>query len=121
MGPFVSDGVVDLTGYNYIQFDAFAPLGLNFEVFLTESGAADLSQAVNGADGESYSFPSMVGTGHWQTYKIYLGDLELRSSYGNQKGNHILDLQGFSTVDFFIPGNQETGRIIFKDIQFKVK
>jgi len=121
IGPFVADGVVDLTGYNVIQFEAFAPLGLNFELFLTETGATDLSQTINGADGESYSFPAMTGTGHWQVYKINLGDLELRQTYGNQKGNHILDLQGFSTVDFSIPGNQGTGRIIFKNIQFKVK
>ncbi len=119
--PYAGKDAVDLTGYNLIQFEAFAPLGLNFEVFLNESGAADLTQAVNGADGESYAFPSMTGTGHWQTYQINLGDLELRQVFGNQKGNHILDLQGLSTVDFFIPGNQGTGRIIFKNIQFKVK
>ena len=119
--PFVSDDVVDLTGYNLIQFDVFAPLSLSFTVFLTESGSVDLSKSVNGADGESYSFPAMVGTGHWQTYQINLGDLELRRDFGNQAGNHILDLQGLSSVDFSIPGNQGTGRIIFKNIEFKLK
>lgn len=119
--PFVSNGVVDLTGFNFFQFEAFAPLGLNFDVFLTESGASDLTQSVNGADGESYSFPPMIGTGHWQTYKINLADLELRKEFGNQAGNHVLDLQGLSTVDFSIPGHQGTGRVIFKNIQFKVK
>ncbi len=119
--PFVSNGVVDLTGYNFFQFEVFAPLGLNFEVFLSESGAADLTQSVNGADGESYSFPPMIGTGHWQTYKINLADLELRKEFGNQAGNHVLDLQGLSTIDFSIPGHQGTGRVIFKNIQFKVK
>jgi len=63
----------------------------------------------------------MVGTGHWQTYKINLADLELRKEFGNQAGNHVLDLQGLSTVDFSIPGHQGTGRVIFKNIQFKVK
>jgi hypothetical protein len=63
----------------------------------------------------------MVGTGHWQTYQINLGDLELRRDFGNQAGNHILDLQGLSSVDFSIPGNQGTGRIIFKNIEFKLK
>ena len=119
--PLAAPGAVDLTGYNFIQFEAFAPLGLNFQVFLTETGALDLSKAVNGADGESYSFPPMTGTGHWQTYKINLGDLTLRGEFGNQNGNHILDLQGLSAVDFYILGNQGTGRIIFKNIQFKVK
>jgi hypothetical protein len=119
--PLAGNDTVDLTGYNFIQFDAFAPLGLHFEVFLTESGAVDLSKAVNGADGESYSFPPMTGTGHWQTYQINLGDLELRNTFGNQKGNHILDLQGLSQVDFYVPGRQGSGRIIFKNIQFKVK
>ncbi|HTA77823.1 MAG TPA: hypothetical protein VK791_11795, partial [bacterium] len=119
--PFVSNGVVDLTGYNFLQFEVFAPLGLNFEVFLTESGAVDLAKSVNGADGESYSFPAMVGMGHWQTYKINLGDLELRKDFGNQTGNHILDLQGLSSVDFSISGNQGTGRIVFKNVEFKLK
>jgi hypothetical protein len=119
--PLVADGVADFTGYNVFQFDAFAPLGLNFQVFLTESGAQDLSKAVNGADGESYAFPDMTGTGHWQTYKINLTDLELRGEFGNQNGNHILDLQGIGAMDFFIPGGQGAGRIIFKNIQFKVK
>jgi hypothetical protein len=50
---------------------------------------------------------------------VNLGDLETRGSFVNQKGNHILDLQGLDSVDFFIPGNQGTGRILFKNLQFR--
>jgi hypothetical protein len=119
--PMVSEQVVDLSGYNLMTFEVFAPLGLNFQVFLTESGAKDLTQATNGADGESYCFPAITGTGHWQTYTIHFEDLERRTSYGNQKGNQILDLQGLSTVDFFIPGGQGSGRLILRNLQFRVR
>ncbi len=119
--PLLDKQAVDLTGYNLLVFEAFAPMGLTFEVFLTESGAKDLTQAMNGADGESYSFPSFTGTGHWQTYTVHFEDLELRTAFGNQKGNKILDLQGLSTVDFFIPGGQGSGRLILRNLQFRVR
>jgi hypothetical protein len=86
--PMVSEQVVDLSGYNLMTFEVFAPLGLNFQVFLTE---------------------------------IHFEDLERRTSYGNQKGNQILDLQGLSTVDFFIPGGQGSGRLILRNLQFRVR
>jgi hypothetical protein len=121
--PWVASGVVDLTGYNQIQFDAFAPPGTRFLVYLSESGNADPSAKVfsglNGADGESYSFPSLEGSGHWQNYRIHLEDLEKRTEWGNQRGNNILDLQAISDLDFYIPGGQGDGKIILKNIQFQ--
>jgi hypothetical protein len=124
VAPFVAPGVADLRGYNFLQFEAFVPKGLNFQVYLNESGAADPSstefKGLNGADGESYSFPPFQGTGKWTTYQVDLVDLERRTSWGNQKGNNILDLQALSSVDLYLPGNQGTGKILLRDLEFKV-
>jgi hypothetical protein len=120
--PFASEKVVDLTGYNVFEFKAFVPKDLNFTVYMAESGANDPAfKGTNGADGEAYGFPLMKGTGKWDTYRVDLADLENRTSYGNQGGNHILDLQGLADVEFYIPGNQGAGKMLVKDLEFKVK
>lgn len=127
IGPFAAGhpGVIDARGYNFFQFKAFIPKDLKLQVFLTESGTGDPSSAefkgVEGADGESYSFPSFQGTGKWTTYRVDLADLERRTVWGNQQGNHVLDLQGLADVEFFIPGGQGAGKILVKDLEFRVK
>jgi len=121
--PLVAPGVADFTGYSEIEFEAFAPPGTRFLVYLSESGSADPSSktftGLNGADGESYSFPFLEGRGQWQNYRVRLQDLEKRASWGNQQGNNILDLQAVSDMDFYIPGGQGDGKIILKNIRFK--
>ncbi len=123
--PLVAWGTADLRGYSFFEFKAFVPKGLRFSVFLSESGAAGPSQAsydgLQGADGESYQFPEFQGTGLWETYRLDLSDLERRSVWGNQKGNNILDLQALHDVQFYLPGNQGAGKILLKDLEFKVK
>ncbi len=127
IGPFSAahPGVIDARGYHFFQFKAFIPKDLKLQVFLTESGVADPSAAefkgVEGADGESYSFPSYKGSGKWTTYRIDLADLEHRTVWGNQHGNHLLDLQGLGAVEFFIPGNQGAGKVLLKDLEFRTK
>ncbi|HJT24305.1 MAG TPA: hypothetical protein VJ873_06990, partial [bacterium] len=123
--PLVAWGTVDLRGYNFFDFKAFVPKGVNFSVFMSESGAAAPGMAQydgkDGADGESYSFPPFTGTGKWEDYRVDLSELERRTSWGNQKGNNILDLQALSDVQFSLPGNQGTGRMLVKDLVFRVK
>ena len=124
IAPFAAPGVVDLRGYNVLQFEAFLPKGLNIQVFLSESGNNDINSTdhtgVQGADGESYTFPSLIGTGNWETIRVNLADLERRTSWGNQQGNNILDLQGLASVDFSIPGSQGAGKMLIKNLQFRV-
>ena len=123
--PLLDWGTADFRGYNFFTFQAFIPKGVNLTVLMSESGEAAPNMAtyngLNGADGESYSFPSFEGAGKWETYKVDFEDLELRSSWGNQKGNHILDLQALHSVQFYLPGNQGTGRMLIKDLEFGVK
>lgn len=125
IGPFAAPGVVDLRGYNFFDFKAFVPVGATFTVYMDESGTAAPGQAryegVNGADGESYEFPTMAGTGKWENYRVDLSDLQRRESWGNQKGNNILDLQALSEVSFCLFGNQGSGRMLVKDLEFRVK
>lgn len=123
--PLVAWGTVDLRGYRYFTFQAFVPKDVHFSVFMSESGTAAPGQAQydgkNGADGESYSFPAFTGTGQWQEYKVDLSELELRNVWGNQKGNHVLDLQALGDLQFYLPGNQGAGKMLIKDLKFRVK
>lgn len=123
--PLVAWGTTDLRGYNFFTFKAFVPKGVNFSFFMSESGTAAPGQAQydgkNGADGESYSFPAFTGSGKWEDYRVDLSELEHRSSWGNQKGNSILDLQAIADVQFYLPGGQGAGKILVKDLEFLVK
>ena len=71
-----------------------------------------------GSDGESYEFPPLVGTGKRESYLINLHDLDRRSSWGNQHGNDVLDLQALAAVDLDIPGKQGSGEIRVFSIAF---
>lgn len=123
--PLVAWGIVDLRGYNFFTFQAFVPKDVKFSVFMSESGTAAPGQAQydgkNEADGESYSFPAFTGTGKWEDYKVDLSELDIRTVWGNQKGNHILDLQALSDVQFYLPGGQGAGKMLVKDLKFRVK
>ncbi len=125
VGPFAATGpnVTDLRGYNFFDFKAFVPKGLNFTVYLTESGSGAPGlppyRGVSDADGESYSFPALTGTGRWENYRVDLSELERRTSWGNQHGNDLLDLQALSDVEFYIPPHQGRGRMLVKDLEFK--
>ncbi len=123
--PLAAPGVVDLRGYNYFDFKAYVPKDVTFAVYMGESGQAAPGtgpyDGMNGADGESYSFPPFQGTGKWEDYRVDLSELEKRNSWGNQHGNNILDLQALSDVEFYIPGNQGAGRMLVKDLAFRVK
>jgi hypothetical protein len=123
--PLVAWGTVDLRGYNFFTFQAFVPKDVKFSVFMSESGTAAPGQAQydgkNEADGESYSFPTLTGTGKWENYRVDLSELDTRTVWGNQKGNHILDLQALGDVQFYLPGGQGAGKMLVKDLKFRVK
>jgi hypothetical protein len=115
---------VDLRGYHFFDFKAFVPQGTHFLVYMGESGAGapgqDRYEGKDGADGESYSFPPFSGTGKWENYRVDLSELERRRYWGNQNGNQILDLQSLADVEFYLPQNQGSGRMLVKDLKFRV-
>jgi hydroxymethyl cephem carbamoyltransferase len=122
--PFAAPGVVDLRGYHFFRFQALATPDLGFFVSMTESGAnhpdSPSFSGVNGADGERYYFPTLRGTGRWETYQVDLSTLRRWGYWGNQKGNQILDLQGLRSVEFFMLGRQK-GELRLKDLEFTLE
>jgi hypothetical protein len=126
IGPFVgSSHLLDLRGYRFFEFKALAPKGFYFAVHLDESGIADRSSTdfigMNGADGESYRFPPFQGTGQWETFRTDISKLSLNDNYGNQAGNHVLDLQALNDMGFVFFSKQGDGKVFLKDINFLVK
>ncbi len=116
-------GTDDLAGCDTVVIRARLPKDLKCFFFIGESGNAEPGktsyESKLGADGESWEFPALVGTGKWETYRINLQELQKRGVWGNQKGNDILDLQAISNADFYIPGNQGNGVLEVKAIVFK--
>jgi CubicO group peptidase (beta-lactamase class C family) len=123
VGPFVQGSLVDLRGYDLIQFRAKAPDKFQFFLHLSEAGSdkpqAAVFKGVAGTDGESWFFPLLTGTGKWETYTVELSDRMLRPEWGNQHGNHVLDLQAIDDFDFVIPGGQGKGVLLIKDLEFR--
>src|SRR5579871_223449 len=121
VGPFVVPEVIDLQGYHFFQFKAHAPKDVNFHIQMLESGAGPSSNTafwgVNGADGECYFFPTLIGTGGWETYRIDLSTLQRQTTWGNQNGNGILDLQALSSLEIHVH-EQALGTLHFKDLEF---
>jgi hypothetical protein len=115
--------LMDLSGHGIAEIRARFPRGLNCAFFVGESGNSEPGKASYdsqlGADGESWEFPALTGTGKWETYRIDLQELQKRNVWGNQRGNDILDLQAVSNVDFYIPGNQGEGVLEVKDVVFR--
>lgn len=113
----------DALGAQKLEVVLSAPADKTVQMFVTEVGVAAPQSphfaGQNGSDGESYEFPPLVGTGKRETYVIDLHDLERRSSWGNQHGNQVLDMQAVAQVDLSIPGKQGTGEIELYSITFK--
>lgn len=110
-----SDGSADLLGSSGVALTLRAPKGLRFQLFVSESGCGDPGaeafKGVGGADGESYSSATFVGTGAAQRVEFKWDQAELRASWGNQHGNRTLDLQAVSGLDLALPGQQGAGAL----------
>ncbi len=115
-------GYFDASGFKGIKLRMSLPSKLKFIIILNESGAdvpwkKDYPGA-NGADGESYSTDEDFGNSRITEYTYNFEDFNIRSIYGNQTGNHILDLQAINDIEISIPGSQGTGTILIENIQF---
>ncbi len=113
----------DATGAEKLEVVLELPTDKTVQMFVTEVGVAAPESThfsgQSGSDGESYEFPPLIGTGKRETYVVDLHDLERRSTWGNQHGNQVLDLQALAQVDLSIPGKQGTGEIKIYSISFK--
>jgi CubicO group peptidase (beta-lactamase class C family) len=121
--PLGDSATVDLRGYRYLCFDAKLERGKAFASHMYEykSLANNLQKyiGVNGSDAEAFFFDLQKGTGKWSSYRIDMTDLDRRSSWGNQKGNRIFDLQSISGLDFQIGSRQGKGIMEIKQVRFE--
>ena len=109
-------------GARSIMLDFTAPPGLRVALYVTETGDAEPGQQVyqgqQGADGESYELPEVVATGKPQRATFTLDQAALRPYWGNQRGNHMLDLNGLRCISIFVPPNQAGGEIAIQHLTF---
>jgi CubicO group peptidase (beta-lactamase class C family) len=123
LSPIAGSTFCDLRGYDSIQFQAKAPKGFYFSMHLSEAGSdaptAKHFQFFGGADGESYTFPVLMGTGDWETYKIKLSSRMLRPEWGNQQGNHVIDLEAVAAMEIALGGKQGKGEMWMKGLEFR--
>lgn len=112
---------IDILGATALKVTLSAPKGAKFAIFLNESGIADPSAPSHsgngGSDGESYESAPLLGTGAPQAYRIDFSELQTRSSWGNTRGNKIVDLQAVHHLDIAIPGGQAEGVIVLHSIE----
>ncbi len=121
ISPLKSDGSADILGAESIVITAALSKDLSVSLLLNESGAAEVGEQYyggqDGADGESYGSFQMRGTGTSQKYVFPLKTFQLRNSYGNQRGNNIIDLQSVKQLSLFFPGGQRKGRMEIESIK----
>jgi hypothetical protein len=122
VGPFVGGSAVDVSGYASVELDLEAPAKVKLQLLLTEAGAGPPDkgtyEGTSGSDGESYDVPAVVGTGKRTKYRIDLTEIRRRTSWGNQHGNLVLDLQALSGLDLSLPGGQGDGKLRVWSIAF---
>jgi hypothetical protein len=121
-GDLLLPKMVNFSGAKKLQVTLVAPPGIHFRPFLTETGeappGAQVYQGLLGADGESYEFTSVTGTGEKTTYEFDLAQGSLRAYWGNQRGNSIIDLQSLKFLSLYVPGNQGGGQIVLSEVSF---
>lgn len=105
-------GFIDAKDREYISLWIKAKPGLNFYVFCNEASA-------NGADGEYWNSPNLLGTGKWELYEIPMEQFYKNVYSGNQQGNNVIDMTGIGTVGAQIGGAQGAGELFIDDIYFK--
>ncbi len=122
VAPLLAFHTVDLLGYSALEFEAKMPPGLIFEVHLNESGDGPIYgesyEGLNKADGEQYIFLGFKGAGKWKKYRVEMSDLKTDTSWGNDRGNNILDLQAIDRIAIAIWGKQGKGRLEVKNVYF---
>jgi len=115
------DGSADILGANSVVITASLSKGLSFSLLLNESGVAEVGKQYyvgqDGADGESFGSFEMRGTGTSQKYIFPLKTFQVRGSYGNQRGNNIIDLQSVKSFAISFPGGRGKGRMKIESIQ----
>ncbi len=108
-----------LAGAKKLRIRLQAPKDLLWRVLITEDGANQAAHSGrDGADGESFTTQTQRGTGEAQDFTVWLEDLQLRWEYGNQQGNHRIDLQALDNIAIALPEVGKSGEVRIFAIEF---
>ena len=117
-----SDGSLNALGYAKLEVSVNVEAGKHFVIYLGESGIggpdAKEYKGVSEADGESWESPRLTGSGKMQAYLVNLADLQPRSVWGNQHGNHVIDIEAVKSLDLYVSGGQGSGKISLERLVF---
>jgi hypothetical protein len=121
--PMNPDGSVNARGIRRIVVSMRAPPGTKFSVGLQESGHGSTDSQTydgfGGADGESYVNTEIETTAGQTEYAFDLSEFEPSSSYGNQRGNGVVDTQAAATVHLYFPGSPREFQAELLSIRFE--
>jgi hypothetical protein len=116
VGNAAETGYADVSAYQRMEVTLTIPSGLRFLMYLNEQGTDAPGKTAyagrQGSDGETYSIGDMLGGGSRQVIRFSFDELGRNSGWGNQNGNHTIDLQAIMGIDITILGNQGKGRLI---------
>lgn len=105
-------GYIDAKDREFVTLWIKAAKGAKLYIFVNEAAA-------NGADGEYWNSPGIVGTGGWKEYTLTLEDFFKNIYSGSQSGNNTIDMAGIGTVGLQLDGNQGSGELLVDDVYFK--
>jgi hypothetical protein len=105
-------GYIDAKDREFVSLWIKAPKGFKFYIFVNEASA-------NGADGEYWNSPGIVGAGDWKEYMLPMENFFKNIYSGNQNGNNSIDMVGIGTVGAQLDGLQGAGEILIDDVTFK--
>ncbi len=101
-----------LAGAKKLRIRLQAPKDLLWRVIITEDGVHQAPHNGRaGADGESFTTETQRGTGESLDFIVWLEDLQLRWEYGNQSGNHRIDLQALDSISIGLPEAGKSGEV----------
>ncbi len=103
----------DLAGYSKVTLVATMPKDFRFNLIVDEAAVAspadDYTHINTSDDGEAYHSVPLRGMGSKHRYTIDLTQLLPRGSWGNQQGNHRIDMQSLHALGLTWDGNQGAG------------
>ena len=121
--PTNADGSISVLGASKMIVRIKGDRPFRFSIGINESGCGPTDKQTfdgfGGADGESYGHAEITTSPEKDEYIFWLRETEPSSSYGNQRGNYVLDTQALRQVHLYFPGGQGNITAEFESIRFE--
>jgi hypothetical protein len=105
----------DLSSFEGLELVFKGKSGLKVSIFITEQGADEPwkveYRGAEGSDGESFTTEPLALQEKATRVRLPFELFGLRSSFGNQSGNHRIDLKAVRSIDVYVSGGQGKGRL----------